>query len=911
MGVTLKYLFIQRVGVLIINPVLLPKAYVTFVLMIRFFICRGKGEGQKAIRMNVFRFILMTIILLSSTEFLVAEEKKFHFNIPNLTVDAALNILARQSNTPLLLPFDQVKSISANGIQGQYTLTDALRLVLSGTGLNSKVSEHQVITVQFAKPYNQKSKDVKMRKNSKSSTALLGGVIGLLSTVSGTGQAIAEDQIANDTVKLEEILVTAQKRSQNLLDVPIAITAISGEELTSLGYNDARELAQHIPGLNWSGAISKPNIFIRGVGNSDFQSSSHNPVSLYVDGVLMGSSFGVSNLIFDLERVEVLKGPQGTLWGRNTTAGLINFVTRKAEVGSEANGNVSATLGKNELIEYEAAIGAPISDKVAVRVAYRHSEREGPFKSVNPDFPNSTGAWDWDAGRFNLVAEPNEKLSIDLSAYWGNLNNQTQPTKSLGVNGGCANPGVLGTTCSDRDGFVNSPNIYEVGNGFETFEKVNRYGMALTLDFDMGGASLISTSSYNDADRIAFNDNDGSPSVLSEGNWQDDFYSFSQEIRITSNPDSDMSWIIGAYYYKDQVEWYRASIRDTGVSGARFQNIDNTTAAAFGEITWQATEKLQLTGGIRLTYDKRTADQVRTFVFASQHNEFNSQERAFSNRLGDFIISVDDVERSWTKISGRLSALYNISDNANLWFTISRGFKGGDANSGAFTAGEFNISDPEFVTSYEAGIKSTGMDGRMRLSASAYYLDYTDKQVFTEVPGDGDIIINLTTLSNAGKLEIYGADVEGDVQVSNEFNLSFGASYIHSRFKEFISPGNGLDFSGNVTANTPEFTLDMIARYKIALENDATLSLQGDAVYKDDTFFTNDNDPLVKQEGFVLVGGNITYTSPDDSWYIRAWGKNLTQAAYFTSGFNFSFRGAILLNIGEPRSYGITAGFNF
>ena len=733
--------------------------------------------------------------------------------------------------------------------------------------------------------------------------------VGLLMCVSWMA-AVGQENGGTSTT-LEEIVVTAQKREQDLREIPLAVSTLSGDAISALSLVDGKELANHLPGLSWAGAISKPSIFIRGVGNNDFQSSSHNPVSLYADGVLLGSSFGVSNIMFDLDRVEVLKGPQGTLWGRNTTAGLINFVPRKAEIGGELSGSVSATGGSFSFREFDSAVGAPLSENSAIRFAYKHSERDGPYDSVNPDYPFSTGAWNWTAGRINFRSQLTDTTILDITGYWGNLENEPIPNKNLGVVGDCPNPGVVGTTCGDRDGFVNTPDVYEVGNGFETFERVNRSGVAASFEWEFDRSVLTSISAFNSADRKALQDNDGSPSILSEGNFQDDFSSFSQEFRLTSAEDTAVPWIIGVYYYSDALEWYRSSVRDTGASGARYQDISNETVAGFAEATWSVTPVFDLTAGVRLTYDERTADLVRTFVYASQHAEFNSQERALANPLGPDNITVSGFSRDWTEWSGRLSALYRVTDTTNLWLTIARGFKGGDANSGAFTAGEFNISDPEFVTSYEIGFKSLSGSDRLRISGSFYYLDYTDKQVFTEVPGDGDIIVNLTTLSNAAELDISGLDLQGDWQISDKLTWSFGANYTDAEFIEFISPGNGVDLSGNVTAQTPEYTLNTMLRHESVVSNGGSVGLQLDAFYRDQVFFTNDNDPLAQQDGYWLVGANATYTAPGEHWYVRAWGKNLANEEYFTSGFNFSFRGAILLAVGEPRSYGITFGVNF
>ncbi len=735
-------------------------------------------------------------------------------------------------------------------------------------------------------------------------------------------QAIAQSQ--DGVAAIEEIIVTAQKREQNINDVPIAITSVSGDELERLEYTDARDLVAHVPGLSWVGAISKPSVAIRGVGNNDFQSSSFNPVNMYVDGVLQGSSFGISNVVHDLERVEVLKGPQGTLWGRNSTAGLINFVPKKAVIGEEVNGYASATIGRFEQFEVDGAVSVPLSENTAARISVKHAERDGPFDSINPAYEPPSGGWDFDSARINIVSDLTDKLGVDVTVSNANLESSPQPNKNLGVAGGCANPGVLGTTCADGGGFVNTAGFFDIGTGFETFERVDRKAIALKLNYDLGFADLISITAYNDTTREALQDNDASPSQLSEGNFQDDYEGFSQEIRLQGELDSGLNWVLGAFYYSDQLTWYRSSVRATasGEAGARMQDLSNETLAAFGEVDFDVTDRLHLTFGVRITDEEITADSVRSFNYTSQLGVFNSQTQVFLNRVTPFAVNIDDFSRDDTEWSGRVAALYSVTDNTNLWGTVARGFKGGNANGGATAKNEdFNISAPEFLTSYEAGIKTTALDNRLRLAASGYFYDYEDKQIFVIEPSGG-IFGNVSVLGNAGALDIFGVDIEADMQFTEEFGLSFGASYIDSEFKEFETLSRGgavIDFAGNTTANTPEFSFDAIASFDKTLASGGMLGVQVDVVFRDDVFFGDDNrffDPSganvkIGQDAYTTVGANVTYTSPDDQYYVRLWGKNLTEEEYYTGGFDFSFRGALLFNIGEPRSYGITAGVNF
>ena len=788
----------------------------------------------------------------------------------------ALRSFTEQTGLQVGYEAEIARNVTSPGVQGIQDAEAALKSLLADTGLEFHfINENTVVIRAISRPTKGEN---------------------------GLGKALPA---------LEEIVVTSQKQEQRLRDIPLAVSVTSRADVESFEYSDISDIALHTTGLNWGGSTTKPLIFLRGVGSSDFQSGSHNPVSLYVDGVLLGSSFGVSSLLLDVEHIEVLKGPQGTLWGRNTTAGLIHYISQKAEPGAPLEGSLSLGVAQAGETEISAAVGIPVGDRVALRVAARSVSRGAPFENSNPDFSNDIGGGRWNAVRGNVVAEVTDRLNLDAIAYYGDIDiDHSSPQKNLGVFGNCDNPGVLGTLCEDSGGFINTADFREIFNGFETFERSTRAGASLTLNYSFDSLMLTSVTAYNEVDRISLNDNDGSPSVLSEGNFQDDYRGFSQELRLLpSETTANWEWLVGLYYYQDKLEWYRSSVRETGVSGARFQDTSTETAALFGEVIYDVTDRLQITAGLRITYDQRVANAIRTFLYASTSGVFNSRTQAFANLISP-MITIDDVETSWTEPSGRLSGLYRLSENTNLWVNVARGFKGGDPNSGAFVPGEFNFSDPEFVTSVEGGVKMVAAKGALQFNASAYLYDYADKQVFTQIPGSSTVG-NLTTLSNAGKLTINGLDFEVNWAPTNNTFLGAGLSYIKAEFDEFLNPGTGEDLRGNVTAFTPELSLDLIARYKWNFANGAAVSVQADVVYSDDIFFTNGNDPLVFQDSYLVWGGNVSYTSPEGRWKFRLWGKNLGDEEYWLGGFNLSERGAILLTPSNPTTVGATLTYEF
>lgn len=711
---------------------------------------------------------------------------------------------------------------------------------------------------------------------------------------------------------LEEIVVTAQKREQNIHDVPFAINVLDGDQMENLQMTDSLEIINHVAGLMSGGTLNKtkPMIFLRGVGNSDFQTGSSSPVAVYVDDIFSGSNFGITSLLVDLERVEVLKGPQGTLWGRNTTAGLVNFVPNKADPGDPINGHASLSYGEFGDMNAQGAIGFPISDQVAGRIAANYNTRDGVFEAIGPGFTDSDFAgWDWIAARGNLVFEPNDQMAISATVSFSEMNGSLRPAKALGTFGaGCSNPGELGTTCGDVLGFVSTPDIHEVQPQADTFEDVESFGADIQITYDIGSTTLTSITAYSSSERQAFDDTDYSPSPLLETSYEDGYDGFSQEIRLASNSSDGSTWVLGVYYYTDELEFYRGSVIPLfGLGGSlRSQIVETDTAAIFGEVSYQVTDRLEVTGGLRWTTDKRTAS-IRSGIYTVVPQVFDSKGYAFDN-ITDLRQAIDDQSRTFDEPSGRISFVYNVSEDVNVWGTLGRGFKGGDSNSGSRDPGSFNISEPEFVTSLETGLKTRMANNTVSFDISGFYYDYEDKQVFTEiVTGAG----NVTILSNAGALTIYGLDVRMNWLPTNQFSIDAGLAYTNSEFDDFLNPGTGVDQSGNTTAYTPEFNFDAIARYTWPLGNGGSISVQADAVFTDDVFFTNDNLPFVAQDAYWLVGGFIGYTTADERWDFRLWGKNLTDEEYFVGGFDFTFIGPYIMYPGDPRIIGISANFKF
>ena len=367
-----------------------------------------------------------------------------------------------------------------------------------------------------------------MRSNSKKATfksnwavtALILIPFLVLEPQSASGQSKDEaSQGGRRAIALDEVIVTAQKREQSIQDVPITISALSAEEISTLSLETGKQLAEHTPGLIWTGTnhIGKPEIFIRGVGFDDFQSATGSPVALYHDNVIQGSLAGASLQLFDLDRVEVLKGPQGTLWGKNTTGGLIHVIPRKAEVGTDVNGYGMITAAEANQFIFEGALGFPINDRLAARISVKHSQFDGYMTNINPAAGSSdANGWEWLALRGQLAWEPTENFHARFVVNYSDADADGTVPKLLGGEAffPCVNPFMIGSTCADAFGNVNPTDPQTTAADFVGFEKPQNLVFASHLEFDFDWGTVTSITSYQDTERFLHTDDGTQGTIL-------------------------------------------------------------------------------------------------------------------------------------------------------------------------------------------------------------------------------------------------------------------------------------------------------------------------------------------------------------------------------------------------------------
>ncbi len=725
--------------------------------------------------------------------------------------------------------------------------------------------------------------------------------------------------------KVDEIVVTARKRAESLASVPASISVLTADDLESLQIKASPEIAAQVPGLMWESILgyATPNIFLRGIGNATFNANQAGPVGIHRDGIYQGSSVTYGSGLYDLDRVEVLKGPQGTLFGRNTTGGVINFVTRRPDVADGVNAHGSATYGRFNEMDFEGAVGAPIGDTAAVRLAAQSLGRDGYVTNKNPASGiGREGKIDmWSArGQFRLQAGAADVL---LGLHGGENHSDVTPGKQLGVVcPASVRVPALGA-CTDFLGFRESTDLRSNSTNVRAVDRVDSWGADSTLTWAGEGFSVTSQTAFDANHRRLANDSDSGPYTEATTNAVTRYHQFSQEVRALSSDsgaadNGPLTWIAGANYYSDDLVAFTAfnlmalgpgslSQFFTVPEGAGQMLHQRTESyAAFGEAGYTLAPGLIATAGVRWTHDQRSAD-VSAFLFNATGLATTFVDRALAaSRLLVPTIPAMLTERGWSRWSGRGVVSYELQPQLMVYASVARGFKGGDFNGGAlFAPAEANITGPEYVTSFEAGVKGATPDRRIAFDAAAFYYDFNDQQVSILVPGSH---ATLQQLANAGKTGVKGVEADVTLRPLDALRIEAKGAFTDARFVRFQRDAGDptTSLAGNRPAFSPTFSFVGSARYTADVAGSFAVWTQVDTSYKGARFFSVDNNPALRQDGVWLVDARITLSRKDGLYSVTAWIKNIGDAGYCGTGLANSGLGFLELIPGPPRTFGLT-----
>ncbi len=702
---------------------------------------------------------------------------------------------------------------------------------------------------------------------------------------------------------IEDIVVTAQKRAQNLQDVPISITAFDEKMIRDSGFTNSLSIGDQVPNLEIKTFGGVPNIFIRGVGNNDFNSSSIGPISIYRDDVVVASTGSQIFSLFDLDRVEVLRGPQGTLFGKNTTGGAIQFFSKLP--GDQFEGNARIGYGRFNLFEGEAAASLPLADNLSLRVAGLVRRRDG--EKYNLYTGNDAINVDEAAARAILRWRPDSDTDIRLTVGGGRDRSDYLENKPVGTINGADLAGY-------KDPFPNDPTLLNFDGPSRNYS--NDVFVNFTASRKFGDVSLKWITGYDSSSVDNRVDVDGGPFRIDEIVFLTRAKQFTQELQLAYD-HGPLHAIAGLYYFQEN--FHGDSNADllgflTFAQGAlpliTSATRVNKAYAAFGQATYAITPKLRFTLGGRYTIDKVRATHQANLVsgffdpaipdgapiplvpFASLHDTFNS-------------------------FSWRVSADYDLADHVLAYASIDRGFKAGGFNIGIITSvAERTEVQPEYLTSYEIGVKSTLFDRKLRLNLSAFYYSYTDLQVLSVNKQAGSAVPTLG-LDNAADATIKGIELEATAAPTDWLDAGLNLGILDAKFKNYLSaaidPVSGLprNFSGNQLPGAPKFTLSTYAQVTIPLARFET-RWRVEYNYTGKKYYNNAQSDLISSgTGYGLVNLRATLADPAHGWELAAWAKNVTDKAYIVDATDTSGFGFVPRYYGERQTYGVELNIKF
>jgi iron complex outermembrane receptor protein len=723
---------------------------------------------------------------------------------------------------------------------------------------------------------------------------------------------------ADSGAQLDEVVVTAQKREQTVLDVPASVSSLDARALEMMDVTNIWDLTSRTANVRidtTNGAIN-PRIFIRGLGTNDFNANSTAAVSLFVDEVVLANPTLQGMPAFDVDRVEVLRGPQGTLWGMNTTGGIVHVISKKPT--DETDGYAKLSYGRYNEINAEGAYGGSLIDgTLSARAALLHQSRDGWLENLYDGRKYEKKRQS--AGRLQLRWTPSEATDALFRFHARTYSGEPRQFQGVGA----------------RPGNTNAAGTVLPGNGRQmildqtrTFIDASQFGGSVNVSWNLGSTVLTSITAYEEGDYEVLWDDDGAPQAT------ENFYQrrpkvrqVTQEVRLASAQPDALDWIVGVYYLDDKIDKaletyvnYRTGLFGAGCPEDCSQSTtltqENTSYAVFGNVDYDLMDALTLSVGVRYTKDDKEIFLTDVGYVPSPIDPFNP-DLARPGTLFNFQapVSKDD---SWSKVTWNAALRYELSDTASVFGRVARGYRAGNFNGGAAFGSPVSTVEPETLTSYEVGIKSELMDRRVRLSATAYKYDYEDIQIFRVVTTGGAGVINV--LSNAPKGEVLGGEIEVDARLTEGLTASASIGYADTEFTESFlvdipgpRPGS-IDAKGNRFPRSPKTTAQLGLQYDFTLGNSGGAFAYTGWAYQGKIYMNPINADVPEglglvQDGYWMGEARVGYSTPGDRFEVTAWVRNITDEIAKTTSFG-PFAGMWGTVFTEPRMYGVTFRVN-
>ena len=711
-------------------------------------------------------------------------------------------------------------------------------------------------------------------------------------------QAWSQSETTSDD-RLAEIIVTAQKREQSVQTVGTSVTALDANALQSLGITQATDLVEHVPGLQFNQFSPSVTVFnIRRVSQNDFTDHQEAPVAVYSDEAYVASTGALAGSLFDLDRVEVLRGPQGTLFGRNATGGLIQYVSAKPT--DDPEGHLFVTVGNYGEVDTEGAVSGPLSETLAGRVAFATAEHSGYVDNlVGPSLENQRQ----NSARLQLRFRPSAEFEDLVKVAAANNDHESGAAYAwLSARPDATGRGVLTPGLPDFNGYTNPSSNPWTGE-YGTAGVFNRtvWGVTNTAILKSDAVTVTSVTDYQRVQKRYGEDTAASPDPALLYNVFYHFQQFSQELRANGTlRDGALRWVTGAYYlsYRPTMmadaDFVPNLVPGIGNSYAQI-TLRESSPAVFGQLEYDLASQWTLIGGARYTYDKKEMDYTFNSLGATVPSLQQLVHYSPSNNPW--------AQHSWNIPTGKLELDYKPTAAVMWYASLNRGAKGGGWSAPivpSVTTATLPY-DEERLTSVEGGVKSTFWDGRARLNLSTFYYDYRGYQgYFLDVATS--VVENVNAREKGGELEFTVTPAHG-------LTLEMNVSYLDTTVPFIPTPAGGV-VRGQMP-QAPHWSANPVARYQWRIAP-GQLFVEADAKYNSPQYMELINAPADREGGYVVGNARVGFISANDKWEIDGFVRNLSDKAYLVYGLDLSAAiGIYQAAYGPPRTYGATVRYRW
>ncbi|MFA7587221.1 MAG: TonB-dependent receptor [Novosphingobium sp.] len=717
-----------------------------------------------------------------------------------------------------------------------------------------------------------------------------------------------------------EIVVTAQKRAESLQKVPISIAAISGEQLEQRQIRAAEDLVSSVPGLQVNGALGEglPIFSLRGISMLDFSLVQNGPIAVYYDEVYKGN-FAIMGLgMFDLERVEVLKGPQGTLYGKNTTGGAVNLITRKPKF--ETGGQVSFGYGNHDKVTADGAAEVALSDTLGARIAYTFERGDGWIDNRYPGAPDANSTRQYGL-RGSLRYNPSDVLDVTIRATTTLQNPQNYGILAIPVGNGIGGEilPAFGLDTSNREGLgrreIDTPHISR--------RRLRTYALAANADIKLSDSlTLTSITSWDKGSIYYSEDADGTDIFTSQATYYGKTRQITQDLRLTSDFGGPFNFIVGGYFSNENIRSYNdmSYFTDLDVNGDgnvngqdcidgggflacnvynRFKQKKNSYAL-YSDASYELADRLTLRGGLRYTHDR---GKLRDFVAQLRAPDRTPLINTVPGSATD-LFATTSRDYSNDNVSGKIGIDFKPTDRVLLYASYSRGYRGAAFNAQAlFSPVELTVTKPEKIQAAELGFKTELLDRMVRLNGAVYWYGYKDQQVF-----DIDPLTSVQRLLNLPKSRLFGAELDLQVRPTHNLTLSTGLAVVDTKVQKGMV--QGVDVRGNKLVSAPSFTLTSSIDWSVPFGGWAADS-HVDVAYASKQYYDILNRETTVEGDYAIVNGRVRFHPENDRYGVAFWMKNITNTYYRTNKIDASALGFIYTHVNAPRSYGVTFDAKF